>query len=489
MAREALRLPLDHPSPKSTMLTLRLPARHSLVASVGIAVALLSGTTPPASAQRATLEKMVRDTVLANGLHVIVVRNPTVPLATIEVVVRTGAFSQLTPADEGVPHLLEHMLFKTGGSGGGSFDQAAYAAEVITHNGVTEAEAVAYYLTLPSKNLEKGLKIMAELVRSPSFDKEALKAEQRVVSGELQRKAAEPQYLLYHYSSAALWGDGWARKNPGGNLISVMGATPDQLKGFFRKYYIPNNAALVVTGDVTAPDVFAFATKSFQSWKSGEDPFKGTPIAPMPALTATRTGIVEADVNDITFLVRWHGPSVTTDPAGTYAADVFGELINQPLSGLQRRLVDTGLFQSVSLGYEIQKNVGPIELYARTTPEKLQAAGEALKKEIRLISSPGYFTEVDVTLAKKRQQVLSAFQFESASSLAHPVASLWSVAGLDYYMGYMDNVHAQTPDDVQRFIQTYLAGKPMTVTMLVSPATRRSMRTTIDGLLSKWSVQ
>jgi zinc protease len=433
---------------------------------------------------------MVRDTVLANGLHVIMVRNPTVPLATIEVVVRTGAFSQLTPDDEGVPHLLEHMLFKSGdGTRAGSFDDDAYRAEAIAHNGVTEAEAVAYYVTIPSKNLEKGLKIMADLIRSPSFDKEALMSEQRVVSGELQRKASEPQYLLYHHSSAALWGTGWGRKNPGGNLIAVMGATTDRLKGFFRKYYIPNNAAVVVTGDVTAPEVFAFAAKSFQSWKAGDDPFKDTPVVPMPPLTTTRTTVVEADATDLTFLVQWHGPSVTTDAASTYAADVFSELINQPLSGLQRRLVDSGLFQSVTLGYETARNVGPIELYARTTPEKLEAAGTALQKEIRQFSSPGYFTDDEVVIAKKRQQVLTAFQFESATTLAHPVATLWSVAGLDYYMGYVDNVRAQTPADVQRFVQTYLAGKPMTVTVLVSPATRRSMRGTLDGLLSKWSVQ
>jgi zinc protease len=464
----------------------RSRARRPLVAFAGLLVSLLILGAPTASAQRSTLERMVRDTILANGLHIIVVRNPTVPLATIEIVVRTGAFSQLTPEDEGVPHLLEHMLFK---SDGNQFDDAAYKAEAITHNGGTAAEAVTYYITLPSKNLEKGLKLMAELVRSPSFDKEALKSEQRVVSGELQRKAAEPQYLLFHQSSAALWGDGWRRKNPGGNLIGVMGATTDRLKDFVRKYYIPNNAAVVVTGDVTAAEVFALGSKTFQSWKAGDDPFKGAPIVPMPPLPTSRTGLVEAEVGDLTFLVRWHGPSVTTDPAGTYAADVFSELINQPLSGLQRRLVDSGLFQTVSMGYETARNVGPIELYARTTAENLEAAGAALKREIRQFGTPGYFSDVEVVTAKKRQQVLTAFQFESATSLAHPVATLWSIAGLDYYMGYIDNVRAQTPADVQRFVDTYLAAKPMTVTVLVSSANRRAMGGTLDRLLAKWSDQ
>ena len=460
-------------------------ARRSVVGCAALLTALLA-TAPAADAQRALLKTMVRDTVLANGLHVIAVRNPTVPLATIEVVVRTGAFTQFTPDDEGLPHLLEHMLFK---SDAGWFESESYKAEVLTNNAVTSDEAVAYYLTLPSKNLEKGLKIMSDLVRSVKFEAEALKSEQQVVRGELQLRAGEPQYLLRHQAGMALWGDGWGRKNPGGTLPAVMSATPDRLKEFFKRYYVPNNAAVVITGDVNAGEAFAFAAKSFSSWKAGDDPFKAVTIAPMPPLKATGTGVVEADVTDITFLVRWRGPSVATDAAGTYAAEVFSELINQPMSGLQKRLVDSGLFQSVSLGYEPAKNVGPIELYAVTTPDKLEAAGAALRKEVRMFGTPGYFTDEDVVIAKKRQQVLSAFQFESATSLAHPIAMTWSVAGLDYYMGYLDNVHAQTPDDVQRFAQTYLAGKPMTVTVLVSPTVRRSMRATLDGLLSKWRVE
>jgi hypothetical protein len=106
-----------------------------------------------------------------------------------------------------------------------------------------------------------------------------------------------------------------------------------------------------------------------------------------------------------------------------------------------------------------------------------------------VFGAPDYFTDDDVAIAKKRQQVLTAFQLESATSLAHPVATLWSVAGLDYYMGYVDNVRAQTPVAVRRFVPTYLAGKPMTVNDLVSPATRRANRATLDGILSKWGVE
>src|SRR5688500_17033513 len=139
--------------------------RLSLAPAV-LAIALLVALVPTASAQRAVLQTMVRDTVLANGLHVIAVRSPSAPYATIKVVVRTGAFTQLTDGDEGVPHLLEHMLFKAAESWGKPFKQSTGELDASS-NGTTGDEAVAYYVTLPSKNLEKGVKLMWDLMKEP----------------------------------------------------------------------------------------------------------------------------------------------------------------------------------------------------------------------------------------------------------------------------------------------------------------------------------
>jgi zinc protease len=427
---------------------------------------------------------MVRDTVLANGLHVIAVRSPSAPYATIKVVVRTGAFSQLAEGDEGVPHLLEHMLFKSSEEWGKSF--GTYTAELdASSNGTTSDEAVTYYVTLPSKNLAKGVRLMWDLVRDPDFTKEALDSERKVVSGELQRKVSDPQYLLISNSDRVFWGEGWSRKNPGGNLLAIMGATPQRLDGFYKRFYIPNNAALVVTGDVNHAEVFDLASKTFKGWKRGEDPYAKTPIPPMPALTSTQRHVIEANVSDVTFLIRWRGPSVTTDPKATHAADLFASLVNHPLSGMQQRLVDAGLFQSVSLGYRTQSHVGPIELYARTTPEKIAAAGAALQAELNRFGAADYFSEDEVVIAKKQIQVGNAFALESGSSLADPVGDLWSSAGLEYYLGYVDNLLAQRPEDVREFVGKYITGKPLVVSVLVSNATRQKAGAALDNVIAK----
>jgi zinc protease len=375
------------------------------------------------------------------------------------------------------------MLFKASEAWGKPFKQSTGELDASS-NGTTGDEAVTYYVTLPSKNLEKGVKLMWDLMKDPEFTKAALESENKVVTGELQRRVSDPQFLLHSNADRFFWGEGWSRKNPGGNIIAIMGATPERLEGFYKRYYVPNNSALVVTGDVTAAQVFDLAVKSFKGWKRGDDPFAKTPIPPMPPLTATHRHIVDANVSDITFLIRWRGPSVTADPAATYAADLFASVVNHPLSGMQQRLVDAGLFQAVSLNYRTQSHVGPIELYARTTPDKAAAAGVALNAELRRFGSADYFTEDEVVIAKKQIRVGNAFELESGSSLAHPVADLWSSAGLDYYLGYVDNLLAQRPDDVRGFIGKYITGKPLVVSVLVSNATRQSMGKALSDVIA-----
>jgi zinc protease len=469
------------------MFRLSRPSAWARQIPVAIGLGLAAATSAPA--QRAILDRAIHTTTLDNGLQVIVVKNSTIPFATVQMAFRAGAFTQVAPADQGLPHLVEHMLFRQGDEGGEStFDRETSKIEAFS-NGVTSEETVRYYLTFPAKHLEKGIELMSDLVRKPDFSRAALDAERRVVRGELERRAGEPRLLLAIEGDRLLWSDaGWERKNPGGNLIAIGAATPDRLKELYQQYYVPNNAALIVTGDVSETRVFELATKVFRGWKRGDDPLAKLAPPVVPPLTAIRRGLVNGEVQDVTFLVRWQGPSVGTDRAATYAADVFAGLVNQPLSGTQRRLVDGGHFESVSLSYDTQKYVGPIELYATTSPDRAVAAAAALGAELSKLVAPAYFNADDLVLAKTRQRVVAEFRFESASDFAHTIAEVWSSAGLDYYMDYVENLETQQAEDVQKFVQAYIAGKPMSVNVLLSPTARQSVGTALNGALAGWKV-
>src|SRR5205085_1174395 len=149
----------------------------------------------PATAQRTTLERITHHATLPNGLEVIVVENHSVPLATVEVVVRAGAMIQ-QPDDQGVPHLFEHMLFKGYlGPRDQSFRQTT-AELKAAYNGTTSDETVSYYMILPSANVGGAIDALADLVRRPRFEKQDLIRERFVVLGEYQRRLSEPQFSL-----------------------------------------------------------------------------------------------------------------------------------------------------------------------------------------------------------------------------------------------------------------------------------------------------
>ncbi len=115
-------------------------------------------------------------------------------------------------------------------------------------------------------------------------------------------------------------------------------------------FYIPNNSALILAGDITEKEGFALAQKYFGAWKRGSDPFKTLAIPEHPPIQKTETVIVEKPVNAATILVEWEGPSVSKDPKATYAADVFSFILSQQTSTFHKVLVESGLAYSVNLG-------------------------------------------------------------------------------------------------------------------------------------------
>ncbi|HJU65081.1 MAG TPA: pitrilysin family protein [Gemmatimonadaceae bacterium] len=418
--------------------------------------------------QRATLERVISQSVLPNGLEVIVVENHNVPLATVEVVVKNGSFTQ-EPQDEGVAHLFEHMLFRayTDTTPDASFARAA--GEITAgFNGTTNEESVTYYATLPSRHLERGVQLLATLMRRPRFRADDLNRERQVVLGEYDRQVANPFYHLRAATGRALWSSAWSRKNTLGSREAINSATVERLETIFKRYYVPNNSALVVTGDVTPQQVFELARKHFGPWQRGPDPFAAFPIPPVPPLERDTTVIVEADTRDVVVMLQWQGPSVGRDPDATYAADVFSDVLNAPTSEFRKKLVDSGLWQSLGVNYYTLDQVGPITILGETTPENLRAALAALYGEIARLGDPRYFSAQALADSKQDRKVGTAFGLERASGFAHTIAFWWSVADLEYYMGYVDNMAAQTARDLADYGGKYIAGRPKVIGLMMS---------------------
>ncbi|HET9423746.1 MAG TPA: pitrilysin family protein [Gemmatimonadaceae bacterium] len=462
--------------------------RRPLVAAIVLCLAAL-GAAFPADAQRAELEKRIRRDTLPNGLEIIVVENSGVPLVTVEAIVRNGSFTQ-TPADQGLAHLYEHMIF---GANSRWPSPGAFMGRLselgADFNGTTSEERVNYYLTLSSDSLEAGMRALAAALRAPLFRLDEMERERQVVIGEYDRNESDPFYHFQRAMGRTLYRDAWSRKNPLGERDVILSATPEKMRAIQQRYYVPNNTALLIAGDVDARRAMQLARAVFGDWPRAADPFADRPIAPIPPLAGDTAVIVEQPIGTVLVMRQWHGPSARGDVAATYAADVFSDVMNQHGSRFRRRLVDSGLFQSIQVNYYTLNQAGPITILGETTPERLRDAIAGLDAELRLVAQPGYITSDELEPVKRQRTAGTIFSLERPSGFAHQLGFWWSVTGLEYFLGYVDAMARQTPADLQAYARRYIVGKPSVTGVLLAPDTRRALGLTESSLLQRGATQ
>lgn len=440
-----------------------------------------------------SMEVPIVTKTLANGLEVIVLRDPAVPIATVELAVRNGSFTE-PPELNGLSHLFEHMFFKTNDvikrvREGNEQPGDAYLRNIgklgITYNGTTREEVVNYYFTTTSANMPSAMRVIRDAVRYPTFDEEEFAREIEVVIGEMDRFESNPFFYLDRALKDKMFYKYPTRKNPLGTRETVQKATTQQMRLIQARYYVPNNSAVIVTGDVQPEAAFKAAEELFGDWQKTEDPFKRFPLVEHPPLTKSEGEIIQQPVENVFLSIGWHGPSVGKDDAGTYAADVFSYILSQPDSRFQRNLVDSGLTQGVSIGYYTQRNVGPIQITAVTTPDKAKAAIKAIYAEVAAFNSPNYFTNEELESAKALLAASDLYDREKPSEYAHTLGFWWSTASVDYFRGYQKNLRATTRADISRYLTTYVMNKPHVALALLSPDSQANVKLTADELIGK----
>ena len=452
-----------------------------------LVVALGLSLSAPANAQRADLEKIIKRMVLPNGLEVVAVQNQGVPLVTLELVVRNGAFTQ-TPEYAGLAHLYEHMFFRANDRYPDPDETINRASEMgAVFNASTREELVNYYLTLSSDSVAAGMEFLAAALLTPKFLPGELEREREVVIGEYDQQESSPFFRFDREMGRRLWTTQFSRKNTIGDRDVIRATTPAKMRAIKDLYYLPNNSLLVIAGDIDPAAVFPLAERIFGGWKRGPDPFVAAPIPPIPPLTRTVGYVDEDAVNAVTVQIQWHGPSVRKDEDATFVADVFSDLLNAPGSRFQKRLVDSGLWEGVIVNYYTLNNVGPITISGQTSPERLRPALKALDSELREVLKPGYFNAEEMDAAKAQRAVSSAFEREKASAFAHTIGFWWSVSGLEYYMKYVDEMARRSPAQLQDYARKYIIDQPHIVGVLLSPDARAKLNLTEDEL-AQWGV-
>ncbi len=496
---------------KKTLLSLFVIL--TLLPSVALPQGGSAAVKPAPARQKPAYEIPLKVKTLGNGMQIIVLQDPSVPLVTVEFAVRNGSFTE-PPELNGLSHLYEHMFFKSSRAAAvyrcehfqfrnpqayrnlncdsemrlkAEIKDVSYLDQIdqlgIVNNGQTREEVVFYYFTTTSPNILPAMKFIKDAARFPGFDEAEFNSEKEIVLGELERNMSQPGYYINRELQDRLFYKYPTRKSPGGTRATVAAATTAQMRLIQSRYYVPNNSALVVTGDVNPDIIFSLAEQLFGDWPRGEDPFVKFPLVEHPPLTRSEGAVVEQPVESVMIQVGWHGPSIGKDDAATYAADVFSFILRQPDSRFQRALVDSGMATVADLGYYTQRNVGPIQTTLVTSPDKAKAALKALYAEIAQFDKPAYYTDEELESAKTLLEADDLFTREKLSEYSHTISFWWSTTGIDYFRGYHKNLRAVTRAEITRYVQTYIQNKPHVGLALISPEQQRAVKLTPEDLI------
>jgi zinc protease len=444
-----------------------------LVAAAGLAPAAFAADQSPGFERR----------VLDNGLEVFVVENHVVPLARIQITFRCGAIAQ-APETAGVFHLYEHMLFKGNAAYRTQSDFQAAMKElgVSTWNGGTSTEYVTYYFTVPSDQLEKGIAFWANAVRGPLLEAGELEREKDVVANEIKGTFGQPDDVFQSGVDRALyWQYPW-RRDVSGSEQSVRAATTATLRALKDRYYVPNNAALFVGGDVTVDAVLAAARKYFGDWPKAVDPWASPPAA-HPGL-AKDVPLVYSDAQmyeGFAYVeIVFRGPDVLADPASTWAADTWGKLLEDPNGRFKSAIYAKvpGLYKKEYLWayYLTQRDGGYVSFStylqvskSKPTGQRVLELARAIQDELSAMANEaGYFTDHDFQVLKAQLLDGRILEQETASGLIGELSFWWASSSTDYYLGYAGALARTGPADIARWLQTWLIGRPAVLAVRLS---------------------
>jgi zinc protease len=416
------------------------PMRIAMLVAVAGAAASM-----PAGAQG------VPDTTLANGLQVYVIENHAVPIVTATLAVRGGASVQDT-TNEGVANLF---MSTPPIDEGRTFTDLTAAHGSYTH--ATRDAFTSYVVTVPAPQYGDGIAILERMANASDWNGMDMTAGVINVAAQLQHLAASPEQLLQRAAAMRLWGPAWPQRDVVGlpQIVTKLGTR--DLAEFHRRLYVPNNMALVVSGDVTPSAVFTAARRAFDGWRRGPDPLLAHPIPPTAPLAATDAFIQTGNVSDVTVDMQWRGPRPLDTPDLTYAADIFTTWFNDPSSRIQRYLVESGLFQSLAISYRTARYGGPIEIIGHTSVDSLPHALAALRRELAAAGQPGAFDDNTLVGTRRRRVVDNLLEIEQANVASETYAFWWADAGPDYIGSYVDRLQAVTADNLRTYVNTYLA--------------------------------
>lgn len=412
----------------------------------------------------------VHEYQLDNGLRILVKEDHRAPVVVSEVWYKVGA-SYEPLGITGISHMLEHMMFK-----GTKKMAPGELATIVSKNGgqqnaFTSEDYTGYYQVFEKSKLHISFEIESDRMQNLVFDQAEFSKEHQVVMEERRlRTDDDPQSLTYERFMAAAHISSPYHHPIIGWMSDINQLTLDDLKSWYEKWYAPNNATLVVVGDVVPDEVFQLAKQYF-----GVIPAKKpTTIKQTPEIVSLgkREIVVKTPAKLPWIVMGYNVPTAKTAKESweVYALDVVTGILDGGRSArFEKELVrEKQIASSISAGFAPFDRLDTLLTISATPAEKHTTADvkQAVLNQIDLLKkelvSPAELARVKAQVAAQR-----IFKKDSISEQAYEIGSLETV-GLSWRLGedYVKNIQAVTPAQIQAVAKKYLNDDRLTVAVL-----------------------
>jgi predicted Zn-dependent peptidase len=350
--------------------------------------------------------------ILENGLTVLVCEDHTTPMTAVNTLYKVGARDEQSDKT-GFAHLFEHLMF-SGSLHVSDFDTPLQRAGG-QNNAFTNNDFTNYYVTIPKENLETALWLESDRMLGLGFSEEALEVQRKVVIEEFSQR-----YLNRPY------GDLWLHLRPmiyrehpyrwatiGKDPSHIERASMDDVKAFYARYYNPENAILVLSGNIELPKTIDLVKKWYDEIPQGDELHRTYPVE--PPMIKKEVSTLERDVPQDAIHMAWLMPDRLHPEYAAY--DLLSDVLsNGNSSRLYRSLVkDKSLFTKISAYITGSRDQGLFYITGMPTPGlNLDEAESVIRDEVKKLVSDGF---KDSELEKVKNQFIAQKAYSESGIL------------------------------------------------------------------------
>lgn len=449
--------------------------------AAALLLALLCGSfAPSATAQTVTAQPAVASRTLSNGLRVLVVEDHAAPVVQTGVWYRFGSIYE-TAGKTGLAHALEHMMFR-----GSEHISASGLDDIVAHlgatmNAETNYDYTHFFFVMPADKLGVALAIESDRMRHALIQESEWRVERGAVLSELDGDASSPFFSLLSAVRAAAYPNSAAGRTPVGVRSQVANARASDIARYYRTWYAPNNATLVVTGDVRAADVFALAQRDFGSIRAKTLPARPSEhLTPATGKTADSQFPFPFEILDLSYAVPGD-----TEP-GEPEISTLSTLLNNQRAPFYKALVESNVALAVTANADTQLHGGLLNVFiVLTRGHHADEAQAIFQNTMDQVLKTG-FDPALVSATKKLTIAERVLDTDSIGGLASLVGYTYGVVG-ERVQDEDARLAAITPQSLLATARRYLAAPSVVGHLSPNAQPRGSSQKTTAGASDDFS--